>query len=180
MRKNHPAPTTLPAPPAPRPEPGLWARQLSHLLDDVIHIPGTRIGVGLDAILGFLLPVLGDTATGVTSALLLLEALRRKVPTVVILRMLLNIGVDVVGGMLPVAGDAFDLLFQSNRRNLDLMDRAGQPGLKPKATAADYLVVGLGLLLAASGVVLPVLALYLLGLGGLGLFGWLFGGPQGG
>ena len=37
-----------------------WARRLSALLDNAIRIPGTELRIGLDPILGALLPELGD------------------------------------------------------------------------------------------------------------------------
>ena len=48
-----------------------WAEQLVRLLDDGLTIPGTRIGIGLDALLGFLFPTLGDALTGLGSLSLL-------------------------------------------------------------------------------------------------------------
>src|SRR5690606_40530037 len=62
-------------------------------------------------------------------------------PRVVVARMLLNIGVDTLVGMIPVAGDVFDLLWRSNTRNLALLERH-QGELEPGARASDYLWVG--------------------------------------
>lgn len=153
-------------------------RGLVRLLDDVIRIPGTRIGIGLDSILGFVLPAAGDAATGIISSVLLFVALKRRLPTATLARMLVNIGVDVVGGLVPVAGDAFDVVWKSNRRNLELIQRH-QGEAKPKPHAGDYLLLGVGLLLAVAGVVLPLVMLGLLGWGGWELFQVLFGGGGG-
>jgi hypothetical protein len=84
-----------------------WAEALVRALDDGIMIPGTRIGVGLDSLLGFVFPVLGDATTGVASLALLLLALRMRVPRVVIWRIVFNIGIDVLIGCVPLIGDAF-------------------------------------------------------------------------
>ncbi|MBM4319638.1 MAG: DUF4112 domain-containing protein, partial [Deltaproteobacteria bacterium] len=143
-----------------------WAARLVHLLDHSIRIPGTRFGIGWDAILGALFPALGDGATAVGSVSLLLLALRQKVPTVVIARMVLNIVVDAVGGVLPVVGDTFDLFFKSNSRNLALLQRfSDQP--KSRATLADHAIVGLGILVAIGSVVGSLLLFYALSFGGL-------------
>jgi len=124
-----------PAAPAEKPEVALakevlesaplpaWARRLVTLLDDGIRIPGTRFGIGLDPILGALLPVAGDAITSAGSASLLLLALRERVPAVVLLRMVMNIGVDTLLGSVPIVGDVFDAFYRSNRKNLELVER---------------------------------------------------------
>jgi len=38
-------------------------------------------------------------------------------------RMLANVAVDGVVGMVPIAGDAFDVLFRANMRNVRLLRR---------------------------------------------------------
>jgi len=137
-----------------------WAEGLVRFLDDGIRVPFTNFRFGFDALLG-LLPVAGDAATGLTSVAILGLALKQGVPTVVLLRMVGNIGVDVLLGMIPVVGDAFDLFFKSNRRNLDLIERFREEGAE--AGAADYAIVGLGVLLAIAMVALPFALLYVLG-----------------
>src|SRR3954462_6606787 len=98
-----------------------WALTLVKLLDEAVFVPGTRIGVGLDALLGFLFPTLGDAATGVASLALLLLGFQMRVPQVVLLRMAFNILLDTLLGSIPIFGDAFDLFWRSNRRNLELI-----------------------------------------------------------
>lgn len=137
-----------------------WAESLVRFLDDGIRVPFTDFRFGFDAILG-LLPVAGDAATGLTSAAILGLALKQGVPAIVLLRMVGNIAVDVLVGMVPVVGDAFDLVFKSNRRNLDLIERYRDEDAEPGV--ADYLIVGVGLLLAVAMVALPFLLLYWLG-----------------
>src|SRR3954470_22846573 len=133
-----------------------WAQQLVRLLDDGLTIPGTRIGVGLDALLGFFFPTLGDAATGLGSLALLLLAFQMRVPKVVVLRVVLNIAVDVLIGCIPLAGDAFDLFWRSNRRNLELLQRYESDPLR-RADLADYLIVGLGIALVLAAVILPLI-----------------------
>ncbi|HEY0463650.1 MAG TPA: DUF4112 domain-containing protein [Polyangiaceae bacterium] len=133
-----------------------WAEQLVRLLDDGLTIPGTRIGVGLDALLGFLFPTLGDALTGLGSLSLLVLAFRMRLPKVIVLRVVFNIAVDVLIGCLPFVGDAFDLFWRSNRRNLELLQRyARDPTRRPDAL--DYLLVGLGFAFVAAAIVLPLI-----------------------
>ena len=135
-----------------------WVRDLVRYLDYAIVIPGTEIGVGLDAMVGFFAPVIGDWVGAFAALILLGVALERGVPPVIVARMLLNVLVDALLGMIPVAGDVFDAAFQANRRNLELLERHAGGG-KPRAR--DYAIVGLAalvvLLLAALPLVLTVL-----------------------
>jgi Domain of unknown function (DUF4112) len=133
-----------------------WAVALTRILDDGLTIPGTRIGIGLDAIVGFLLPTIGDAATGLCSLALLVLGFQMRVPRVVLLRMVLNIALDTLLGSVPLVGDVFDLFWRSNRRNLQLLQAYDRdPDRRPEL--ADYLVVGLGIALVVAAVVLPVL-----------------------
>ena len=128
-----------------------WVR----LLDDVFRIPGTNIRFGLDGIIGLMLPGVGDAVTGAGAAALLTMALRERVPTIVLLRMIGNIGIDVLLGFFPGFGDAFDFVWKSNRRNLDLIQRFSRRG-SAKAGLLDYLLVGVGLFLALLSAVIPI------------------------
>lgn len=131
-----------------------WARLLTRLLDDLIKIPGTNQGLGIDALLG-LVPGVGDSVTGLGSMALLLLALKKKVPTVVLVKMLGNIGVDVLTGTIPILGDIFDVAWRSNRRNLDLIEKHGDA--KEAAGLADYALVGGGFALAGLAIAMPFL-----------------------
>jgi hypothetical protein len=132
-------------------------------LDDLIRIPGTKFGIGLDAAIGLVLPGVGDAITGAAAIAVLSAALRSGVPRVVVARMLLNIAIDTVGGLLPVVGDAFDLFWRSNYRNLELLERH-QNEIEPKARATDYLWVGLAVAMVGASVAAPfVLGYWILG-----------------
>lgn len=133
-----------------------WAEQLVRLLDDGLTIPGTRIGVGLDALLGFFFPTVGDTLTGLASLSLLVLAFQMRLPKVIVLRVVFNIAVDVLIGCVPFVGDAFDLFWRSNRRNLELLRRYSHDPLR-RPDALDYVIVGLGFACVAAAVVLPLL-----------------------
>lgn len=126
-------------------------------LDDAVRVPGTKFGIGLDAALGFLLPGVGDAITGAVAFTVVFAAIRRGVPKVVVARMLMNIGVDTLVGLVPVAGDLFDLLWRSNTRNLALLERH-HGELEPKARASDYVWVGAAATLVAATVAAPFAA----------------------
>jgi len=95
---------------------------LAHLLDDWFRIPGTSIRFGLDGLIG-LVPWLGDVLAGLASSILIIAAWFRGVPYVTIARMVVNLGIDVVVGSIPLLGDMFDIAWKANRRNYKLMTR---------------------------------------------------------
>ena len=97
--------------------------KLAHLLDARFEIPGTKIRFGWDGIIG-LLPGIGDTLTLLPQLYLIYEALRLKLGTGTILKMLLNILIDWLVGTIPVVGDLFDVAFKSNLRNAKLVAEA--------------------------------------------------------
>jgi hypothetical protein len=139
-----------------------WAENLVTLLDDRFRIPGTDVRFGLDPIIGILFPGIGDAVTGVGSIGLLTLALRRGVPRVIMLRMILNILVDVISGALPVVGDIFDVAYKSNRRNLELVREHELPESKPGFW--DYAIAALGVSLAILSIIVPLVAVFYFGI----------------
>ncbi len=138
--------------------------KLVRWLEDIVRVPGTKFGVGLDALLGFVVPGVGDAVTGTLALSLLVTALRRGVPRVVVMRMFLNIAVDVIVGFVPVVGDAFDLVWRSNVRNLELLERH-QGELEPTARTGDYAIVAGAAALVAASVAVPIFTVaWLIGL----------------
>lgn len=95
---------------------------LASLLDTAFIIPGTNLRFGFDALVG-LVPGIGDALTTALSLWLVKEAHALGAPAHLIARMLGNIAIDGVVGAVPLLGDAFDLVWKSNRRNLSLLRR---------------------------------------------------------
>jgi len=94
---------------------------LAWLLDSSIPLPGTRLTIGLDALLG-LVPVLGDLVGVALSSLILAEANRLGVPRALLMRMSFNVALDGVVGLVPLAGDVFDAGWKANQRNVRLLN----------------------------------------------------------
>lgn len=90
---------------------------LARLFDTAFVIPGTSVRFGIEALLR-LFPGFGDAAASALSCYLLYEAYRLGVPRRVFARMLLNVAVEGAIGAVPIAGDALDVAFRANRRNL--------------------------------------------------------------
>src|SRR5262249_53519401 len=93
---------------------------LATLLDTALVIPGTGVRFGLDALIG-LFPVVGDIITTALSLFIVHEAYQLGAPGHVIARMLGNVALDGVFGAVPLVGDAFDVLWRANRRNVRLL-----------------------------------------------------------
>ncbi len=96
------------------------SRLIAWLLDECISIPGTKIRIGLDPILG-LIPGGGETVSSVVGAFLLADASRRGIPFRTLFKMAGNIIVNAGLGAVPGIGDLFSVWFKSNSRNFDLM-----------------------------------------------------------
>jgi len=116
------------------------SRLIAWLLDDLIPIPGTKLRIGLDPIIG-LIPGFGDGSTAVVSSMILLHGLRAGVPRIVLVRMALNVLVNALVGAIPGAGDVFSAFFKSNRRNYELLQSHSGKGVIAKSTAGDWLFV---------------------------------------
>ena len=140
------------------------ARRLARLLDDLIRVPGTNIGIGLDPIIG-LIPGVGDMIGGLMSSYILMVAAQEGVPASVLTRMLGNIALDSLVGVVPVLGDLFDVGMKSNRRNVDLLERylASPAGTKAASRGVVALVILAAILLVVGVIAAGVWVVRLLG-----------------
>jgi Domain of unknown function (DUF4112) len=141
-------------------------RWLAWLLDSSIPIPGTRLTVGLDALIG-LFPVLGDLIGVLLSSYILGEAARLGAPRVLLMRMAFNIGVEGVVGIVPLAGDVFDAVWKANQRNVRLFDAWIERPEKAERSSrlfAALLVLGVAAFLVLLGVLGFLLARWIFSL----------------
>ncbi len=98
---------------------GDWELEfLTRLMDDQFEIFGYRFGLNL--IIG-LVPEAGDLITTAIALYLVGLAARRNASGWVLFRMLLNIAVYFVIGLIPWLGDVFGSWWKPNRRNLRLL-----------------------------------------------------------
>jgi hypothetical protein len=93
---------------------------LANLLDTAFILPGTDIRFGFDAIIG-LVPGIGDAITTIISLYIVREARALGAPRFLVARMLANVAIDGVVGAVPLLGDAFDVMWRANRRNVALL-----------------------------------------------------------
>lgn len=93
---------------------------MEQLLERSFVVPGVNRAIGLDAIAG-LVPVFGDIVTAAMGAYIVWEARNLGLPKWKLWRMAANVGFDTAIGAVPLVGDAFDLFFRSNTRNLRII-----------------------------------------------------------
>jgi len=115
---------------------------MTRFMDTAFLIPGTQIRFGLDALIG-LVPGIGDAVTTLISLYIVSEARALGAPPLLIARMIANVALDGFVGAIPLAGDAFDVAFRANRRNmkllrdyLDKVEGRGAPHWSPRGRAA--------------------------------------------
>ena len=98
------------------------SRQLANVLDGAWGIPFTRWRFGVDALLG-LLPIAGDLLSALLGFGIVWQAHQLAAPKSLILKMLGNIALDFVLGIVPLVGDIADVAFRKNQRNADLLEQ---------------------------------------------------------
>ena len=121
-------------------------QQLAWLLDSSIPIPGTRLTVGVDALVG-LFPIIGDLIGVAFSSYILSQAARLGAPRSVLTRMAFHIGVEGLVGLIPFAGDVFDAAFKANQRNVRLLEQwLDEPKRTERSTRAFAAMIIVALL----------------------------------
>ena len=139
--------------------------RLAWLLDESIRLPG-GYRIGLDSLVG-LVPGIGDGVGAITSSYVLVEGYRAGVPRSVMARMVVNVLLEALVGVVPVLGDLFDMAWKSNSRNVALLQRhTAQPRQVQRFSRAYLIVALLALLagLAATVTATIMLARFIIGL----------------
>jgi hypothetical protein len=136
------------------------AEGIAHVLDDVVRVPGTRIRIGADPVLG-LIPVAGDAMATFLGVAILVIARQLNIPWRVVGTMAFNQLKNGLIGAVPIIGDAYSFYFKSNAVNTALLIRTvkhGKDGACPLTTRQLRVqdVVGLAIL------ILPTIALVVL------------------
>jgi hypothetical protein len=158
MPSGHPPGARTPAPPRvitispPQPAPPA-RREDSREIERIRIITRWLDDRFLDPIVGFLLPGLGDIVPMTFGLYVIITAARRRVPPVVLARMMLNVGIDALVGVVPILGDVFDIAFKAHKRNAELLIQRHD---QARGTAGDWLMVGMALLFLLAALALPI------------------------
>lgn len=95
-------------------------QRIARMMDTAWRIPFTRLRFGLDSVFG-LVPGAGDLVALAVSAYAFSLAMKLGAPRKLLLRMAGNKALDFGVGSIPIVGDVFDLLFNSNTKNTRLL-----------------------------------------------------------
>lgn len=133
------------------------------LMDDLVRIPGTRFGLGLDAVIG-LIPGIGDLLGSGLSGVIMVAAVRERVPVPVLARMAWNLILDALLGLIPIGGDVADAAHRANRKNYRLLVKAVEDHPNPQPPTLAYLVAAIALTVVPLVIVvgLALVTLYVL------------------
>ena len=112
-----------------------------------------------------MIPGVGDIVPTAASAYIVAQAAALGVPRATLLRMCLNLAVDAVVGSIPLVGDAFDVVWRANDRNVRLLESRLTD---PTGEQRDRRVVAV----VGAAVFLSVLAI---GVAGIAAAWWLLG-----
>jgi hypothetical protein len=140
----------------PRDVPDPWVEKLAWLMDS--SIPIGRWKIGLDGIIG-LVPGLGDLVGAIISGLIVASGIRAGLPRSAIARMVANVAVEAVVGVVPFLGDLFDMAFKANTRNVEIYREALRGGRDRRKDS--LFVVGVVLAFAAL-LAIPIVAIVLI------------------
>src|SRR6187402_3034991 len=141
----------------------LWVESVSRLMDSKFRFPGTDFRFGLDPVLG-LFPFVGDLSTFAVSGALVLTMARHGASRNVVIRMVVNIILDLVLGSIPLIGAIFDFGYKANDRNVRLLKAHYEKG-KYQGTGKGFLTLIVIILVLAFGLVMYGLAK---------LIGWIY------
>ena len=117
-----------------------WVERLAWTLDESIPLPGGR-RTGIDGVIG-LVPVFGDLAGFVAGMVVVGAGALADVSVPTLIRMLWNSMLAAVVGLVPFAGDAFDIMYKANTRNIALIhaDLADHEGTRRRSLWMIFVV----------------------------------------
>lgn len=130
--------------------------KISKLMDSQFEVGGFKFG--LDPILN-IIPYAGDAFTGIISLSLVFAMYQHGASSKIVVKMLLNVLIDVLVGAIPFLGWVFDFYFKANDRNIQLLNEHYVEG-KHSGSAKGILTIILLVFLIV--IVLIVWAIWLL------------------
>ena len=138
---------------------------IQYVMDNLLRVPGTKARIGLTPFLE-ILPIFGDGATVLASAVSIVEGTRQGLPKIVLVRMAMNVLLNGVVGWIPFVGEVFSFWFKPSYRNFLLLQRhTTDPasGTRKRASTGDWVFVFglLAVLFLAAGAIVAV-GLYIL------------------
>ena len=129
-------------------------------MDGLVRLPGTKFRFGLNPLIDFV-PGIGDISAAFVSTSVLVYAVARGLPKILLARMALNILINELVGIVPVLGSAFAFWFRANKRNYDLLQRHIEVPTRSRKSDWIFLIAVLGslFLIVCTGLIVTLLVL---------------------
>lgn len=96
------------------------AEVLANLMDNKFSLFGIKFGI--DPILG-LIPGFGDFLSLLLSTYIVWVGIQLKLPFLKVIKMLWNVLIDFLAGLIPVVGDLSDIAIKANLRNVAILKK---------------------------------------------------------
>ena len=77
---------------------------------------------GIDPILG-LIPGGGDLISAILAGYIVWIAIQMQIPAIRIIQIIFNLVLDLIIGVIPFFGDAFDFFYKASSRNLKILKK---------------------------------------------------------
>ncbi|MHB1138894.1 MAG: DUF4112 domain-containing protein [Microthrixaceae bacterium] len=136
-----------------------WVQRFAWVLDSAVRVPGTADRrVGVDGLIA-LVPVAGDAIGIGLSLAVVVAGVAAGVSVPTILRMLINVGLEALVGLVPFGGALFDMVFKANMRNVVLMERDLADRRATRRSSVAVLVLTVFVLLVGVAMVVAMWAL---------------------
>ncbi len=140
-------------------------QKLARLLDSAFPIAG-NFRIGVDGIIG-LIPGVGDVVGAALSTYMIIKAAQMGASTFNLIRMMSNVLVESIVGVIPFLGDLFDVAFRANERNVRLLQKQldkepSRVNSKARLSTAVVMLLAMFILILASLVFLAFKLLLML------------------
>jgi hypothetical protein len=133
--------------------------RIARLMDSKFEIPGTKIRFGIDPLLS-LMPVLGDLITFIISTMLIYTMYNHGASRKVVIKMMLNAGLDTIIGAVPLVGTVFDIFYRSNERNVKLLREHYYEGKHQGSGTGLLLIIFLIILVVTAAIIYGIWQLF--------------------
>ena len=135
-------------------------RKFAYFMDEAVAIPGTSQRVGFNGLIT-LVPGIGPVIGAILSTWIVFGALRHRVGLRHVIRMVINILLDLFIGEIPIFGDIFDIAFEESMRNVRLLLRYRDRSRPPRSFAGIAFAASIVVFIIVCAAILAVAALIL-------------------
>ncbi|CAB4381088.1 unnamed protein product [Rhizophagus irregularis] len=92
------------------------------LLLDSLPLNGINLPFGLESIIGFIIPTIGDFVGLILGLYQIYLISFFDVPLPLLLKMFMHVLIDCIIGLIPVVGDVIDVFYKANIYNMNILE----------------------------------------------------------